>query len=483
MSAAIPSLCSLFLMSSSSSSSSASPLPSSPSVAITEEKSVAELLVEWRELVKMKGGKSIVVAAISSYLASKTRAECADLWTQDQAISVMVDCICSKFVTGELNNRHTRIKAIQSALSDAVSEVEVVSGEEEEEEEEGEDLVDPERKEVDAEREEKKEELGLRSPPRASRSRKAKQSAADRKVALDLHDRSLVGSFARRASKLKSVGMKKVSGERSGPVKRIRNSSTRHKQSSRSRVELDLNRSSDDDSMSGSDSSSSSSHGVRLSAFYSDQDDSASSVSDSESDDEFESGRHSHGQVHFSRGELERVKTKESYGLARYMWNKSHGHVKRALMKRDYKNKRNEYEVMILGKLFDVLMTRENAALHYESVRIIAKRITALQAFEITGNWQVSDQFGEDAIHNGLVSRKTLSKAVKKVGQLAKVVKEAAPTFTPRSNPKFPPASSANRPQVPPMLHANPYTRPGNYANQRGPAVPPNIAQSGPGEQ
>lgn len=451
---------------------SANPASSSSSSSVATNsagKSIAEWILEWKDMRENDRDHSVMVNSIHDFFAGKDTEPLVKQLSKEHSISIMVDLLCGKFRTSELANRASRLAAIRATLVDLLEQP--VDDEEEQEEENTnaveEDNIELERvqiSEVPSTRSGRDEAFHtpVSSPTRIRRNRKAKTIAEDRHVAMSLSDRDVINGFSRRVGKLKSLSKKEVSA----PKLKLKSKKV---VSSRSSTRPHTPDSSDDDSDpsdsdsnrdSNSDSSASSSSG------------SLSSDSDSESSSDSDIGiprssKPKRNKKSSNRKKIRHMKRKRGSRLAEYMWSKSHGHVKRSLTKFDYKSKRNQYEVLLLASVFDSLMKMNCVTLYDKPIRLIASRITALQSYELTGSWDVADQLGEDSVHNGLVSRKQLNRAAKSAENIKKVMSKASSISGGKGAGGV--ARDSNRPRVPPMLrnnNSNNNQEQGSYANR-----------------
>jgi hypothetical protein len=411
-----------------------------------KSRSTDQWILEWKEMLDNDAEHPKLVNSINEFFTNKEYEKLVLALSKEHARIIMVDLLKVNYLTGDFKNRTTRLITIRNTLADLLRD----SDNEEEQNDEEEDNKGVEQEAGDNEAQEDGDGLvrsgkdEVSTPTRARRHRKVKDIAADREFALALSDRDVINNFSRRVN---NTNLKPSSKKET----KLRKANSKKKEKPKSRIGSGDRDSSDDDSDSSEDDSDLDSDSHSSDSSSSDSDVSSSdSSSSSDSDDDDVSKRKSKVGKREKRKHIRHLKRKRGSRLAEYMWNKSHGHVKRSLMKFDYKNKRNQYEVLLLASVFDSIMKMKCIKLYDKPMRLIASRIAALQSYELTGSWEVADQFGEDSVHNGLISRKQLNTAVKSAESIKKVLGKIS---NPKGNPAGPTASKDPiRPHVPPLV-------------------------------
>jgi hypothetical protein len=461
----------------SNSSSSAASSSSVASASNVDPRSTAQYILEWKEAVE-QGGRRDAVLQVQQFLTSPDTESHVKQLSKEHAIEIMSRVLGCRFVTAELPNRKTRLVGLENAVRSLLEEDSNYNSNKEEDdldEQEEENEVDEVVQDVEPtpSTPPPSDKAGVRphkqgsaTPTRARHDRKAKTVAVDRQAALALSDADLIKRFGDRIHKLKSG--KRTQLKESGPTvksKRVIKFESRVRPSTPDSSNDDSDtsdNSSDDDSQSSSSS---------LDSLSSDSE----SDSSSDSDATVYHVRSKHSK-RLKRVQIRHQKRKRGSQLAKFMWSKSHGHVKRSLMKFEYKSKRNQIEALLLASVFDSLMKMNcNIQLYDKPIRLIASRITALQSYELTGSWEVADQFGEDSVHNGLVSRKQLNRAAKSAENIKKVMSKASSIATFGSKNTGGVTRDPSRPRVPPIVR--------NYTNNNQEQGPAANRSSGPAHQ
>lgn len=418
--------------------------------------SVAQWIVQWHEINESAtpAARAEMLKSMYTFFTSKGHENLVKQLSYDEAREILVDLLRVRYRTAEIKgNRAIRVETVRSAVVELVDSGEQFEEEDEnaQEEEQGEQEEEELQQsaggtptKLRSSKDEAREISDVRSPIRPRRERRAKTIAADRQIAE--HDQEVINSFSRRVNRMKAPA---------GVGDNV--SKTKHKgarKSARRPVTPDPS----DDSSSGPSTSDS------------DSDSAGSSSSDGFTSPDDESSSDSDNRVRvkgdkkLSKGRIKTLKQKQGSKLAEYIWGKSHGHVKRACIAFPCtRSKRNEKELWVLGSIFDSLMRSGKVRLYEKSMRLLALRISALQSYEITGSWDVADQFGEDSVQNGLLSRKQLSKAAKSAERIKKISSRVA--APPKDKPRHPrddrdPAAASR-------------SLPGGYGPYRPPAARP----------
>lgn len=331
-------------------------------------------------------------------------------------VTIMIQCLNGKFINGVTTN---------PGRVDAIIEVLQELAEHEKDEQQEHDGQQHEHVEATVEIQEQEESSPSTPTPTTLKSKRAasailtritsprkSKAIANQKISEQVHGTTeLLQQFAANTSGLSRNGK--------GPRKEEVNSvKKKHKQTS-STNSRDHNNVSDS---SDTDSSSSDSDSGAASPICS------SDSSSSDSDDVSKVVVLSKKKNVKHKNSIRSAKKKEGYKYAKQVWEMCNGRVHHYLNRHEWTNKRTAHEIDTLTRVFDVRM-RNGGKLYDEDIRLLACRILVLQSQDVSGSWEVADQFAAKPMGYVVLSKKQLSRAAKQAEQLQKVMPRSKSSF------------------------------------------------------